>query len=43
MIVNLKPENVAAWLTPQGRSEEELQALLSDRQAPYYEHEVLAA
>jgi putative SOS response-associated peptidase YedK len=43
MIVNLKPENVAAWLTPEGRSEEELQAILSDRQAPYYEHEVLAA
>jgi putative SOS response-associated peptidase YedK len=43
MIVNLKPENVAAWLTPQGRSDEQLQALLSDRQAPYYEHEVLAA
>jgi putative SOS response-associated peptidase YedK len=43
MIVNLKPENVDAWLSPQGRSDAELQAILSDRQAPYYEHEVLAA
>jgi putative SOS response-associated peptidase YedK len=43
MIVNLKPEHVAAWLTPAGRSLTELQGILSDRQAPYYEHEVLAA
>lgn len=42
MIVNLKPENVAAWLTPVGRSDAELQAMLSDRQAPYYEHELAA-
>jgi putative SOS response-associated peptidase YedK len=43
MIVNLKPEHIAAWLTPAGRSLEELQGILSDRQAPFYEHEVLAA
>jgi putative SOS response-associated peptidase YedK len=43
MIINLKPENLAAWLTPQGRSVEELQRILGDRQAPYYEHEVMAA
>jgi putative SOS response-associated peptidase YedK len=43
MIVNLKPEHVGAWLTPAGRPLSELQDLLSDRQAPYYEHEVLAA
>lgn len=43
MIVNLNPANIGAWLTPEGRSGEELQAILSDRQAPYYEHEVLAA
>lgn len=42
MIINLKPQNVAAWLRPQGRSREELQAILSDRQAPYYEHELAA-
>jgi putative SOS response-associated peptidase YedK len=43
MIINLKPENVDAWLTPQGRTDEQLQAILSDRQTPYYEHEELAA
>ena len=43
MIVNLKPEHIAAWLTPAGRPLQELQDILSDRQAPYYEHEVLAA
>lgn len=42
-IVNLKPENVDAWLTPEQRSLADLQAMLSDRQRPYYEHEVLAA
>lgn len=43
IIINLKPENVDAWLTPQRRTDAELQAILSDRQTPYYEHEVLAA
>jgi len=43
MIVNLKPENLDAWLTPQGRSVEELQRILSDRQAAYYQHFVMAA
>lgn len=43
MIVNLKPEHVAAWLTPARRSLQELQGILSDRESPYYEHEVLAA
>ena len=43
MIINMKPENVERWLTPEGRSADELQAILSDRQKPYYEHEVMAA
>jgi putative SOS response-associated peptidase YedK len=43
MIVNLKPENVRAWLSPAGHSLNELEAILADRLAPYYEHEVLAA
>jgi putative SOS response-associated peptidase YedK len=43
MIINIKPENVQRWLTPEGRPDEELQGVLSDRQAPYYEHEVMAA
>ena len=43
MIVSLRPQHLAAWLTPAGRPLQELQGILSDRQAPYYEHEVLAA
>ena len=43
MIINIQPQNVQKWLTPEGRSDEELQAILADRQKPYYEHEVLAA
>jgi putative SOS response-associated peptidase YedK len=43
MIVNIRPENIERWLTPAGRSTAELQGILSDRQTPYYEHEVLAA
>jgi putative SOS response-associated peptidase YedK len=43
-IINIKLENVEAWLTPQGRSSTELQAILSDREMPVYENEeVLAA
>jgi len=43
MIINLKPEHLEAWLQPKGRSLEELQGILTDRQTPYYEHEVMAA
>jgi putative SOS response-associated peptidase YedK len=43
MIVNLKSEHLDAWLSPAGRSFDELQAILGDRQEAYYEHEVLAA
>lgn len=42
-IINLKPENVEKWLKPQGRSAAELQAILDDKQRPYYEHELMAA
>ena len=43
MIINLKPENLDTWLAPAGHSLEELHKVLQDRQAPYYEHEVMAA
>jgi putative SOS response-associated peptidase YedK len=43
MIINLKPEHLDAWLRPEGRKLEELETILGDRQAPYYEHEVMAA
>ena len=39
----LKPQNVAAWLSPEGRDEAELQALLDDRPRPYFNHLRLAA
>ena len=41
-IVQLRPENVAAWLTPQGRSLDALDALLDDKARPYYEHRLAA-
>ena len=37
-IVNLKPEHVEAWLTPEWRSTEELQTILSDRAIPVIQH-----
>jgi len=43
MIVNLKRENVDAWLSPVGRSDAELQALLEERERPFYEYQVEAA
>jgi putative SOS response-associated peptidase YedK len=42
-IINLKPEHVGAWLTPENRSRTELQDMLSDRAVPVYQHEVLEA
>jgi hypothetical protein len=42
-IINLKPEHVESWLTPQGRSTAELQSLLSDRAIPVFQHEILKA
>lgn len=43
MIINIRPENVERWLNPAGLSGSELHEILSDRQKPYYEHEVMAA
>jgi putative SOS response-associated peptidase YedK len=37
-IVNLKPEHVEAWLAPEGRSTQELQAILSDRAIPVIQY-----
>lgn len=42
IIVNLLQENVDRWLTPEGRSIDELQQILSERQRPFYEHRVAA-
>jgi putative SOS response-associated peptidase YedK len=43
MIISLKQQNLDAWLRPDGLSLQQLDALLADREAPYYEHEVMAA
>jgi putative SOS response-associated peptidase YedK len=42
-IINLKPEHVDAWLTPAGRSSQELQEILSDRAVPVFQHEIQEA
>lgn len=42
-VVSIKEKNLEAWLTPEGRSAKELQAILGDVERPFYAHEVLAA
>jgi putative SOS response-associated peptidase YedK len=42
-IVNLRPERVEAWLTPEGRTAGELQSVLSDRVIPMIQHAALQA
>ena len=41
-VVSLKEENVAEWLRPEQASRGRLDEILSDRQAPYYEHRIAA-
>lgn len=36
-IINIKPEHTDAWLTPEGRSDEELFGILDDKRHPFYE------
>lgn len=42
-IINLRPEHVEAWLTPEHRSKDELQAILSDRAISTYQYAALQA
>lgn len=42
-IINLKAKHVAAWLTPEGRSDEELQAILGAPRIPGYRYSVADA
>ncbi len=42
-IINLRPENIDAWLTPEQRSVAELQATLSNRAVSTYEYAALQA
>jgi putative SOS response-associated peptidase YedK len=39
-IINLKPEHVDAWLSPESQSRKELHDLLSDRAIPVFQHEI---
>jgi putative SOS response-associated peptidase YedK len=41
-IIALRRENVREWLSPAGVSRERLEAILSDKEMPYYEHRVAA-
>jgi putative SOS response-associated peptidase YedK len=41
-IIALRGENVREWLSPAGVSRERLEAILSDKEIPYYEHRVAA-
>ncbi len=40
-VINLRPEHVEAWLTAEGRTRQELQAILSDRSVSTFEHATL--
>jgi putative SOS response-associated peptidase YedK len=39
-IINLRPEHLDAWLTPEGRSADELQGILSDRAVSVFQHAI---
>jgi putative SOS response-associated peptidase YedK len=40
-IINLRPEHLEAWLTPEQHDRAELQTILSDRAVSTYEHAIL--
>src|ERR1700730_6750464 len=42
-IINLRPEHVDAWLTPESRSRQEIQDIRSDRAVSTYLHAAIAA
>ena len=42
-VINLQPQHVDAWLTPEGRSTQELQNILSDHAVSTYQHALQAA
>jgi putative SOS response-associated peptidase YedK len=42
VIIQIKPENVDRWLNPERSTQEALQAILEDRQRPYYQHRMVA-
>lgn len=40
--VPIKPEHLDAWLTPDARNLEAMDAILDDKATPYYEHRLAA-
>jgi len=42
-VVNLRPEHIPSWLSPHGRSADELLAILADRAPPGFQHTRLRA
>lgn len=41
-IIAIKQENVREWVSPAGLSRDRLEAILSDKEVPYYEHQIAA-
>lgn len=41
-IIAIKPENIDAWLNPDPAKLDALQAILEDKDRPYYEHRLAA-
>ncbi|WP_395701429.1 SOS response-associated peptidase family protein [Aquabacterium sp.] len=41
-IIPIKPEHLDEWLNPQASTPQRLQAILDDRERPYYEHRLAA-
>jgi putative SOS response-associated peptidase YedK len=42
VIIALKEENVREWLSPHGIARDRLEAILGDKETPYYEHRIAA-
>lgn len=42
VIIALQNKNVRQWLSPKGVSHERLEAILGEREASYYEHQIAA-
>jgi hypothetical protein len=41
-VIPLRRENLAKWMNPAGTDRAVLQALLDDRERPYYQHQMAA-
>ena len=41
-IIAIQPQNVAAWLSPEGLEKSKLAAILSDKPCPFYAHQIAA-